>query len=511
MRSFTSMDIKYLTVKTSKLNKSISNYDGSLIEAIVYGYGNPKNLNTLERLSIFFEQSLLCKYLLEATPNDKKLISYNSNISLNFKRFFKEYFNTDNKKYDFSVKYQCKEKYISIIYSYIVENKYNTLELIDTLKHLSHRKDLNYTTYIENFYVPYFSQSLHTRIYNSDDQYNTYSNAILLVPSYKQSLNDPKKIVVTFNPTTFTNHTKRSINISPFKDNKLYSYISNLNFTNKPWQSIVDIIQSFNLDNNKSSIESFNNLPGILQKYFYRVYIPGNISLQRYKKMFIDLLTYIFKHNQLNTTDIKIEELSRMMSVLFADDRFNYLTLSNPTVAAKESWLKYLELREFTKYGMEAQQDDASSDESESQSDDDTTDDTTSDTDTPADDDTSADDTDTDDDDTLGDDDDFAMDDGTDDDASSDGTSSDETDTTEAEPEDVNPLIEIIDNESFDEFLERGLIERHLKRIFDNPPPVLSTDQLNLLVYWYNQWFPLVSIETTKLILKDILSGISED
>jgi len=508
------MMIKYLTVKQSKLDKAISNYDGSLKEAVVYNLGNPKDLSVLERYTILFEQSLLTKYLLEATPNDKKLVSYYSNISVETKRFFKEYFNTDIKKEDFSKTYQFNKSYIDIIYSYIVENKYNTIQLINVLEHLSNRTDLVYTNFIRNFYIPYFKQSLNTVYQEDDDKYTTYHNAILLIPSYKKSINDDKKIVITFNPTTFVNHTNRLISVNPFKDNKLYSYISNLNFNNKPWQSVIDILQSFNLQD-KYSIESFSNLSGLLSKYLLGVYIPGNISTKKQKMDLINLFKYLFKHNQFSTTDIKIDEFSRMMSVLFADDRFNYLTLANPTVAAKETWLKYHELSEFTKYGMEAQDDSTSSEDtsdeqqqSEDDTDDTSTDDTQSDTDDTTDE--SDDEGDVqDDDDMFGDD--FA-DEGSDDDSSGDGTSSDDkTDTSEAEPEDVNPLIEIIDNESFDEYLERGLIERQLKRIFDNPPPNLSTDQLNLMIYWYNQWFPLVSIDTTKMILKDILSGISED
>ena len=117
-------------------------------------------------------------------------------------------------------------------------------------------------------------------------------------------------------------------------------------------------------------------------------------------------------------------------------------------------------------------------------------------------------------DDLFGDGDDFADPDGDDDggesgsgsDSSSTNTSASDSSSGEtAKPEDVNPIIEIIEDESFDEYLDRGILEVRIKRMLTNPSTSLSNSDVDFLKYWYLVWFPCVSVATTREILGKIL------
>lgn len=488
--------LKYIELRKSTADTPLSVYDGSVLAALLHTGSNLKNLDTATILSIFFEQALLCDYLLEATPNNEVLQEYRAAITKTYATYRNSILQSFSEKEAFQTTYMLSLEQVGLITDYIKNKTYsNAQSMVDLLKVLGER-GYAYTSYMPNFFVPYFEQDLHVGAADTED---ITTNPVLLRPKLVISKNNREEEVVQLFPVSFTYRTNRSKNTNPFNgQNKVYRYLSDMCFTGKPWQMVVDLVQSFSLEP-KGTTESYRTLPGLLQNYLRGEYIPGTLDFTKQKQTLITLFNHILKHNTLSTNDTKIEELSRLMATIFADDRLGYLEMPEPTLAATAQWNAYADLACFTRYGMEAQgdtdtgessdtSDDADQNEqSEPQGDDDSTSDASTDTDDTSDDDP----------------DDFG--DNFEDDSGNDETT--DTDTTpEAEPEDVNPLITIIDSESFDEYLLRGLLERTMLRIFANPPSTMSVDQLNLVKYWYIQWFPLVSVETTKLVLGDLLT-----
>lgn len=501
------MDISYIKIKKSYIDKDYSVRDGSIISGLIYQpHLNLVRMSNLEKLAIYLEQYILSDYLLQATPNNKDLQKYKSKVLQSF-IFKKNEILKDSKSRDQLLKDEYfSEINLNTLLKYMNGEQVSPLLVVKLCQDLEKCK-FDRCSFLDNFYTPYLSQGIYAK--NIKDEYPYYNNPVILTPkqSFKKPiLDDFNRSPIILHTTSYTRNTYRPISIDKdINNNKFYSYYINMDFNNKSWQSIVDTLQKFNLS---SSTESLSNLSGLLNNYIFNKYIPGMIDRSKSRRIFLSIFNYIDKYNKLSITNSNPRELARLMSVVFTDDRCYYLLNENPERIAIELWNTYNDLACFTKYAVEAAETDAD-DASETESTDDSGDGADSS-------DSDATDTDTTDDETTedvddseggdeGGDDDFDFGDGGEGGDDSSDSSSDGGDEEEADPEDVNPLIQIIENESFDEYLERGIIEKKLLAIFKNPPIKLTANQINTMKFWYIQWFPLVSVETTKKILGELL------
>lgn len=495
------MEVSYIRIKPSRFVKDYTVRDVSIVSALVYmPKANPVNMSNLEKLAIYLEQYILADYLYYASHN-KDILKYRDKVKKSFIIKKNEILNTPSnitkfieENYITKANLDTLTKFFDDPDSVSVVSMLNLTEALDKCK-------FDRCSFLKNFYTPYLSQKLTNQSFN---------NPVILTPMYSRKVNKDtnNRTPIILLPTSYTKNTYRKVNVNKeINNNKFYTYFANMDFNNQSWQSIVDVLQKFNLS---STVESLSNVSGLLNHYMLGHYIPGMVDKSDAKEIFLSLFNYIDKHNTLSTNDAHPEELARLMSSVFADDRCYYLLDENPEIKAVERWNTYRDLACFTKFGLEAKEDgaddsesgDTDSDESGASGDDDST----TDTDTTDSDDSEGDNLE---DDGGGDDsgdaDDFG-DFGSDEDSGSSESNDSGDESEEADPEDVNPLIQIIENESFDEYLERGAIEKKLLTIFNNPPSELSVDQLNTMKFWYTQWFPLVSVETTKRILGDLLN-----
>ena len=493
--------ISYIRIKPSRFARDYTVRDASIVSALVYmPNANPVNMSSLEKLAIYLEQYILADYLLLATPENKDLQKYKDKVRQSFNIKKNEILKSSSERSKLILDNYFSEHNLNTLLSFFEDpSSVSSTRMVNLLQALDKCK-FDRCSFLNNFYEPYFSQNLYG---------GSFINPVLLTPKFslKKTKDSNNRVPIILLPTSYTKNTYRKININKdINNNKFYTYFLNMDFNNAPWQSIVDTLQKFNLS---SSIESFSNISGLLNHYLLGHYIPGMVDRKKAKSIFLSIFNYIDKYNNLSTTDSHPEEIARLMATLFADDRCCYLLMKDPKLANVEAWNRCAELACFTKFGLEAAGDNEGGDDTGSEDTDDTGTDTADDSGDATDNDTTSEDEYNDDvdDDTGegGDDDDFGGLDDDDSSGDSEDSGGDEGSENEAEPEDVNPLIQIIENESFDEYLERGAIEKKLLVIFRNPPSKLSANQLNTMKFWYTQWFPLVSVETTKRILGSLL------
>jgi hypothetical protein len=287
-------------------------------------------------------------------------------------------------------------------------------------------------------------------------------------------------------------------------------YVCSMNYNGRSWKEVIDVLQSLSITSPKhGAVES---LSGALKRHLYGW---GLTEVEKHQPFATNLLQ-VFKFLTDRYPDLLINEALEVHDLIgvfrtLGEPRLQYLASTSPTVGAVENWNKQFDLQFLDKYripyGMEADDDTASSDDSEDKEKDDATpaDDTAnSEENSENEDDSTGDDTG---DDPFSDGDDFG-DDSSSEDGEGDGSSSSETDTSsdsEVKPEDLNPLIELIDNESFDDYLERGSLQNRLKALINNPPSTIRMEDIDFLKYWMTQWFSLVSVATTREILGDLL------
>lgn len=487
------MAISYIHIKKSFADPDYTVRDASIISSLVYKPElNKVDLQPLEVFSIYLEQAILSDYLLKSDPLSKDLSNFNKQVHKSFDIKKKQFIKNNKDKENIYKESNLLPSQFEAILNYMSQpNKTNNFELVSACESLE-KQFFDKCSFLSNFYTPYLYQNEYP--HTTNDTYPTFNNPVLLTPKFTRfkTKDNANNSPIILTPTSFFSNTYR-----PNPLNKFYSFIANMNYNNLSWQNVVDVLQKFSLSN---SVESLCNIPNLLHHYLRGHYIPGAIDKKEAKAKFLYLLFYINKYNKLSISNGNPQELSRLMSTVFADDRFYYLLNEDPTISEKENFLSNNDIAWTISYAMEAATSESGTEQPQDEEADDQGDEGT---DEGTEEDTGEEDT--------GDE---GGEEGGDDDFSfGDDESGDEGDDTggaegsdeEADPEDVNPLIQIIENESFDEYLERGEIEKKLLAIFKNPPTKLSANQLNTMKFWYAQWFPLVSIETTKMILGDLL------
>lgn len=504
------MDIKYLVVRPSGYSKPMSRYTATSISAFIHQVPTwvQLDLSAKDILGISFEQALLSNYLLEMNPNSKALKSYREKCTNTFEKML---------KYDLLKENNLKKEHIlesdvENISKYVTQNhSIKGIGLENILQRFTAGAS-KYTTVPLNFSYPYIQ--FDSVIPNEDYLYSP----VVLSPVTRVGKED-KNLEITFYCRTYTNLNPGK-NIYIDKDNRTLAYICSMNHNGKSWKELVDAIQSLHIKDNTPA--AFESLSGILNDY-----ILGESQTRRElkskKQNLLKALECVYKRDAL-IIDRTPEELNELVSLFsyLGDNRLNYLLESDPTVGMEDFWKAQLDLQFLTPlslkgYAMAADDSEGDSDGGDDGEDagnddgGDSGDENNEDSDEEVEEEGE---------DLFGDDDDFADDEGGDDsgdegggddgggsgsDSSSD-TSSDSDSSEDAEDsDDVNPVIELIDDETFDEYLDRGILDIRIKRMIINPPTSLSGSDIEFLKYWYLVWFPCVSVATTKEILGKLL------
>lgn len=494
------MSISHLSVRPSRMTPAQSTYDCSIIKAVVYRIAPVyETLTKRELLTILFEQMILSTYLLSTNPNYQSLVDYKNRIRDSYLKYLEEgeiKEDPDSRVHDSDLllitNYMQGEKlplsaieYLSVRYTGKLASKYTNLP--------------------NNFTIPYLMISSGAKDYQIDNPAvlcarvikNEDTTSIRFYTKTYTSL-ETDTIFDRFDPTT--------------------RFVCSLNYNGRTWKDLFDTMRSLYIGKeNRYAAESLSQL-------FKQYQFSGQVSLNMDTRGATRDLLSIFKAlYQKYPAFIEKEkgELKDLVSLFhyLKDDRLQYLLEEDPLMVATEDWRSQLDLQFLDGlslgYGMEASVNPDASEGTSSDSNDE--EDKTEETPNQSND--STDDTDTsggdgEEEDPFSDGDDFAddNDDSSDDSNEGEGSSSStdtESDDNEVKPEDVNPLIELIDNETFDEYLDRGTLRNRIKSLINNPPLSLDAGDVDFLKYWMTQWFSRVSVATTREILGDLL-GLSQ-
>lgn len=501
------MKIKYIVAHVSAMTPKMSYNKATHITAAVYRNKQQSLLlSARDILAIFFEQTLMTDYLLEVNPTNQPLIDYRTTLQSNFKK----YFTSDELRDDVLVQQQISIPDVKILREFISEHQ--TLpgsSISELVSSFTGTKQSEFASVPLDFSVPYLSlksNSLRTLLKGDE-----YPNPLVLSPVCRKDKNDTGSMTITMYARPYT--SMKNIDRDLFEKNTTLQYISAMNYTGKSWKELIDTVQSLYVKTG-NPIAAFESLSGVLNQYLHGKSLPAIVASKKYSRQLLNVLRYVMENNVsvLQKDENDLSQLSAIFGYL-KDDRLSYLTMTNPIVAAKEKWDQQLDLKFLTDYSLVGYVMAADNSESNPEEPPTDTDDTTVDGDDPDTTEGSDGDTDDTDDDLLDEGSDFADDtdpeSGDDDSGSGDGSSA-STDTSSAsdstvEPEDVNPLIELIEDETFDEYLDRGTLQYRIKALINNPPETISQQDVAFLKYWFIQWFPCVSVATTREILGDLL------
>lgn len=503
------MDIKYLVVRPSGYSKPMSRYAATSISAFIHQVPTwvQLNLSAKDILGISFEQALLSNYLLEMNPNSKALKSYREKCTHTFEKMLKH----DLLKESNLDKEHILKNEVESIAQYVTGNhSIKGVGLENILQRFTAGAS-KYTTVPLNFSYPYIQ--FDSVIPNEDYLYSP----VVLSPVTRVGKED-KKLEITFYCRPYTNLNPGK---NPYfdKDNRTLAYICSMNHNGKSWKELIDVIQSLHIKDNTPA--AFESLSGILNDY-----ILGESQTRRElkskKQNLLNALQCVYKRDAL-IIDRTPEELNELVSLFsyLGDNRLNYLLEEDPTVGMEDFWNAQLDLQFLTPLSLKGYAMAADDSEGDSDGGDDGGDagndeggDSGEDNNEEGDGD---DELEEEGDDLFGDDDDFAdegddsgdeggdSEGGSGSDSSSDTSSSEESSETTEPSDDVNPVIELIDDETFDEYLDRGILDIRIKRMILTPPTSLSSSDVEFLKYWYLVWFPCVSVATTKEILGKLL------
>lgn len=475
-------------------------------------------LNLQDVLTIYFEQSYLANYLKDSHPDNRDVLNFISQLSTNIIKIKNELTNEDSEVIDHA-KLNIRKDTITKVFDYVVTGSASRFTL-DTLADEVVGKS-KYSILPKDFVLGY------NRILQPilKDEIDIPKYGIMLYPSLRNDINEDHEQYVLCSAESMKLNDTYKVKQTVFTSNTL-NYLATFDYSTTYFKTVLDMLQRVSLDNCHSlEALSFTTPFGVLKHWFFND--PANGHAQKDNKdILIYFVEYLTKNNHLTLDHSDVEHIVDILQYM-SDYRGKFLTNPEPTLEDAKLFNTYKDLNFLLAYGSEAADDTASKDE-DAPAEDEGTDDTSDDTgeDTP--DDEGSDDTDTDSEDTgddTGDDegddgmdglDDFGDDDGgessdtTSESGSGDSDSSD-SDTDAAKPEDINPLIQIIDSETFDEHLERKVLSNTLASVLANPPKSLSKDTIDFLQYWLTEWYELCSIDTTKTLLKDVLKVVSPD
>lgn len=505
------MKIKYIIAHASAVTPKMSYNKATHITRVVYRNNQQQlKLSARDIISIFFEQTLLTDYLFNANPSNTVLFDYQNTLQDNFEK----YFASGELKDEVLAQQQISAPDVKILQKFIIEGQTLPGSSISELVHsFTGPNQSEFASVPKDFAIPYLSlQSNSLRALFKGAE---YANPLVLSPVCRKDKNDKTAITITMYARPYI--SMRNIDQNLFDRNVTMQYICSMNRNGGSWQELIDTVQSLYVKTGNPT-SAFESLSGVLNHYFHRKALPAVLSSKQYSRQLLNILKYAMENNTsiLQKEENDLGQLAAIFGYL-RDDRLNYLTMTNPVMAAKEKWeqqteLKFLAGYSLVGYVMAADDPDTSSEKPPA---DDDTDDTTVDDDQPENEEDGEDPEDP-----FDDGDDFAddADDEQADDDSGDGNgSSTSTDTSSSsdsssdssdsgvDPEDVNPLIELIDDETFDEYLDRGTLQYRIKALINNPPATISMQDVEFLKYWFIQWFPCVSVATTREILGDLL------
>lgn len=498
------MNIKYINVRRTGAPR-MSRYDATTIAAVVHRTPGFRaiDLSAKDMLSIYFEQATLADYLLGANPKNKPLQAYRDACTLGIKTMF------PNGQLDSEtlVKEQLNAADVKLVYEYVVSGASIGGKVLDKITStFAGDSDSKYTTVPKEFIVPYLGNKIGFIPAEEGREVNTFSNPVVLSAVVRPNLEDDTLAIELY----CRQYVSMSVN-QKTKDPSTLGYICSMNHNGRSWRELIDTIQSTSVSTGTSTgAESLSN---VLNYYFRGIRLSDYADPDQHKRALRSALETVMTRDTLviDRTPEEVKELRSLFSYL-GDGRLNYLLITDPQVKHTRLWEQESDLQFLTPLSLAgyvmAADDSASGGDGSTTDKTDNSDDTTGDdpdVDTGGDEGTSEEDP-------FSDGDDFAdVSDPEEGDSSEENGSSASTDTSsssdggEVKAEDVNPIIELITDESFDEYLDRSVLQTRISRLIANPPASLTTKDLRFLTYWYLQWFPCVSVATTREILKDIL------
>ena len=508
-------DIHYMLVRTPH-TADLTRAQASTIAALIHQVPTIRSLDitVTEMLGIFLEQTVLTQYMQDMNPTNTKLQDYKDLIRLSFNLEIQNgTFNTDKLEAE-----RIHQSTFRLISDYVSgETDYLTGSDLESVIRTVLQGN-QYATIPYNFLRPYLNFRA-----NAIMDENITSMPCTLSPIYKKDIDHPDDLILSFyiRPHLSMQANQRVKFFNGTSPNKTLSYITAMNFNGYTWRSLVDEIQSchFHYGTQKGT-ESLSNA---LNLYLHDKPLPTSVDTTLLRQQFNTAFSALVNRRELLVEEESISGLDDLYRFL-QDTRLSIYLVDDLTVGMEELYFQFhneepfksLELLGFTPGKKKisesyAMADDSGGDNSNTDSNkEDPTEDAEENEEMG--------------DDLFGDDGGFGdMDgDGDNENGSQDSTdtstsssssnttttatTTDSSSTTATQAEDVNPVIEIIDDESFDEYLDRSILSIRLKRLITNPPTSLSSIDLHFLKHWYLQWFPCVSVATTREILGDLLS-----
>lgn len=549
------MRIRCITTRPSPFAKAMNGCDKG---AIAYVVSNPddifkynkyiRDLNSRDVLTILFEQSLACNYLKAVNSQSRYLTNYHNDCKKLAAKIKSLPIYSEN-----SLGLESISIYVADAMVNYALNEINTPppKMVDDILNLMRKS--KYHTLPDGFIKTYLG--LNTLTSESIES----SNPILLFPTYRRN-RDNHQVEITFSCEMYTSISPEQIG-NKLNGNRTLKYVAALNYNGKSWMKPIANLMSLKM--RVGMLGGMESLPGQLYKYASH---GGNPRLNRFTDSKVietnhaDLMTFlkvVFENNNLTCEHTKAEqdEITNLL-LYFNDERlarrkygtgiigkesFDILTntqldylltlLFPSTIPEGKSFIIPEPTSPQKPYAMAVD----SGDDSSSSDDDSSSDDAASDSGDNSDEENDNNDNENggEDFDKMGDDlfgngDDFADDGDNDSDSDSDGDDSSDggdsdssesdndsdsgddsddgsDDNNKSDADDTNPLVILIDDETFDEYLDRSILQARIGKLLANPPSTISSSDIDFLRYWYLVWFPCVSVSTTREMIGDIL------
>lgn len=454
--------ISYMTIQRSGVSDPLTRHRTSTLMAIAKGVRpNVDVMPTDKLLSECFNQYLLAEYISALAPT-KDVETFKNTAKKSFKTYAEQ---RASSLRGYAHVYEMLTKYI--------DKQLHTVDQLTLLvKCLSLPK---------SFTIPYLNSTRNIR------HQPVLYNPVMLIPTFCKDTHEPNNDGIVFIPQTFTVF---DIDKSMNTEDTLTKYLSGFDWTAKNWRMLIDALASLAYqESQKSGYESFGHLPGMANHLQLQHKIPSIINSTTVCTNLVQLLQYLI--------------INRGLVVDSAESIVRFLHPGTAVTSACESLLKL--------YAMEAADDRADDTETIDASDEEESSDATDEDDdeeNEGQDDVSlsVDETDTD---AF----DFDAEDDRDDadtSADNDAANNENTPAPDYVPDDpLSSVIEVVNSETFDEYIERTTLETKLLAIINNPPAALSADDVVFLKHWVLEWMSVVSIASTKRVLRPILNRIT--
>lgn len=335
---------------------------------------------------------------------------------------------------------------------------------------------------------------------------DTYHNAIIYTP-YTCSQKNGNTILLV--PEVFTSFNMGRFDTSHVDSgNPFFNYLARFSWNGKHINQFTSIIMSFKCHN----FGKFRNTTPVVIYNALRDDLPTSMDKNQSKALrtYLSMTKLLSEHYAIDTSN---KTVGRILQA-FPKYRkvLSYFHSNQTTLGQEELFHSFPELAFLAKTGykvaLEAAEDetpDESEDDDEKPEEGTPKDD--NDIEDPDDPDTGSDDSEDDDLDGFGDD--TSSEPSTDDGSSSSGDSAKVT-VKDTPPEDEDPSpdsleLTVVDQETYDEYIERQALISDIRSVIANPPAGMHTTEVELLKLWLSGWIHLVSVDSTK----DLLSLLS--